>query len=546
MTAAAAPRALRGRREPGSARFVIARHVARSALPWAVLWGTVFGLFVIATIRAFVTAYPTLAARREAAASLESFSILLGVPRHAETVAGFTSWRVLVAVALIGAIWGLLTSTGLLRGEEDSGRWELLLGGPTTKRRATAEALLGLALGLAAMFAVTALLTIAAGRLPGARFGVPGALLFSVALVSGAAMFLAIGALTSQLSATRGQAAMIGAAVLGVSYVVRMITDATSGLGWLRWFSPIGWIEEVRPLRDPQPAALAPMAALIIVCVGLTLVLAGRRDLYASVLPEREGGGRGRWLLGPATLALRLAGPSALAWLAGIAGFGLMLGFVARSAAGLLASSPAFTATLGRLGVRKGAEGYLGVAFFMVAVLIALMAANQVAALRDEEASGRLDNLLVRPVSRMRWLTGRLAISVMLTGMAGATAGFFAWTGAASQHAGVALPRLLEAGLNATAPGVLVAGAAVLVFGLRPRLTAAAAYGIVAWSFLANLLGSLTRGNEWLRDSSIFSHIALAPAAKPDWEAVAVMMLLGLAATALGAIAFVRRDIEYR
>jgi hypothetical protein len=30
----------------------------------------------------------------------------------------------------------------------------------------------------------------------------------------------------------------------------------------------------------------------------------------------------------------------------------------------------------------------------------------------------------------------------------------------------------------------------VLVFGLRPRLSAAATYGLVAWSFLVNLLGA--------------------------------------------------------
>ena len=48
---------------------------------------------------------------------------------------------------ILGAVWGLLTSTRLLRGEEDSGRWDLLLCGQTTRRGATAQAIAGLGAG---------------------------------------------------------------------------------------------------------------------------------------------------------------------------------------------------------------------------------------------------------------------------------------------------------------------------------------------------------------------------------------------------------------
>ena len=530
----------------GDPRWVIAGHVARSALRWAVIWGAVYGLFVIATIKAFVVAYPSVADRLKIAGSLQSFAILIGQPHHAETVAGFTQWRVLVVIALIGAIWGLLTSTGLLRGEEDAGRWELLLSGQTTKRRAATQALLGLGAAVAAMFGVAAALTLVAGGLPGAHFTIGAALLFAVAMVSSAAVFLAVGALASQLSATRGQAAMITAAVLGVSFVTRMVADSKSGLGWLRWFSPIGWVEEMRPLRDPQPIALVPVVAAVAVCAGLTVLLAGRRDLNASVLRERESGrGGARWLLGPLSLALRLGRGTALGWLAGIAGLAGTQGFVARAAATLLASSPAITATLGRLGAHKASEAYLGISFLTVAVLITIVAAGQIAAIRDEEAAGRLDNLLVRPVRRTSWLAGRVAISLGLVVVVGLAAGFFTWLGAASQHTGVSLATLIEAGINATMPAVFVLGAGVLVFGLRPRLSAVACYGIVAYSFLIDLLGSLIKGNEWIRDSSLFTHIALAPAAKPDWGEAAVVVLLGAGAAVVGALAFQRRDVEY-
>jgi ABC-2 type transport system permease protein len=533
-------------RNSAEPRWVIARHVARGALRGAVIWGIVFGLYVISNVEGYVKAYPTLGARLQIAHSLQAFAILLGVPRHVETVAGFTVWRVSTAVTVIGAIWALQTSTALLRGEEEAGRWELFLAGPTTKRWATAQALLGLGVALAAMFVLTTLLVLAAGRLPGARFPIAGSILFAAALVSSAAMFLSVGALASQLSATRGQAATITVAVLGASFVVRMVADSGTSLGWLRWLTPFGWVEEVRPLRDPQPLALAFIGAFVLAGVALTVLLAGRRDLNASVLREGQGRrGATSWLVGPTSLAIRLSVGGAVGWLAGIAGFAAILGSVVRSSVSLLATSPAATATLGRLGVRTATLGFLGFALFFVAVIIALMAASQIGAIRDEEAGGRLDNLLVRPVRRVTWLASRLGVSLALVVLAGLAAGFFTWAGAATHHVYVALPTLLEAGLNATIPGVFVLGAGALVLGLRPRLSAVVPYGIVGWSFLVYLLGSFVKGADWLRDSSLFTHIALAPAAKPDWETAALVVLLGVGAAVIGAVAFQRRDIEY-
>lgn len=546
--AAAATTAIRpfAQAESTATRWAITLHVARSAMRWAVVWGAVFGLTVISTIESIVKAYPSVSGRSQLAQASQSFAFLNGQGHHLESVAGYTVWKVVTTAAIIGAIWGMRTAVGLLRGEEDAGRWELLLAGQTTRRRATLQALLGLGAALAAMFLVTALVTVLAGGLPGARFSLDGSLLFAVAMVSGAAMFLALGALASQLAATGGQATMLTTAVLGIAYVVRVVADSSTSRGWIRWLTPLGWIENVQPLVDPQPLALVPIVALVLACAAVAVVLSGRRDLNGSILQEREGRlGNPRWLLGPTSLALRLNSTAAIGWLVGVGGFSVLLGSTANAYASLLSSSPAITAALGRLGVRKAAEGYLGILFFMVEIMVALIAASQVAAIRDEEASGRVENLLVRPVPRLVWLGGRLAVSLSLVVVASLGAGLCTWLGSLSQHTGVSLPTLLEAGLNASVPGVFVLGAGVLVLGVSPRLTAAAGYAIVAWSSLVDLLAAFIKGGDWLRNSSLFTHIALAPAAKPDWGNDVVMVLLGIGAAVVGAIVFQRRDVEY-
>jgi ABC-2 type transport system permease protein len=516
-------------------------------LLWAVVWGAVFGVLVISTLQAFLKGYPTLAQRTELAHSMQAFVILIGEGHHLETAAGFTSWRLMTTTAIIGAIWALRTSAGLLRGEEDTGRWEVLLAGPTSARRATVEVLFGLGVALVAMFAATSVGVLLAARVPGARFSIDLAFLFALSIVSSAAMFLAIGALASQLAASSGQATMLGSGVLGIAYVVRLVADANDSLGWLRWLSLLGWVEELSPLRDPQLVALLPMGALIACCCGLTVVLAGRRDLNASVLREPESRpGSTRWLSGPTGLAARLTVTPALIWLVVIGGYAVLLGAVTHSATSVITSgSPAVMAALGRLGIRQAAQGYLGLIFLMASVVIALAAASQLAAMREEEASGRLDNLLVRPVSRAVWLAGRLGTAVGLVVLLGLATGVGTWIGAANQHTGASPLTLVEAGLNVIPPAVFVLGAGAVVFGIRPQLTAAAAYGIVTWSLMVDLLAALVRNADVLKDSSLFTHIALSPAVKPDWGADAIIVLLGFGAAVLGTLAFQRRDIEY-
>jgi ABC-2 type transport system permease protein len=340
---------------------------------------------------------------------------------------------------------------------------------------------------------------------------------------------------------------MLSSIVLGIAYVMRLVADANNALDWLRWVSPIGWIEEFRPLENPQFVALVPMVLLIAVCCTLTVFLAGRRDLNASVLQEREGwGGNPRSMRGPVSLALRLTRTSSLAWMLGTGAWLAIVGSLTHSATGIItASSPSVGAALSRLGLRQATAGFLGLVFLFAAIGISLLAATQMVSMRDEESSGRLDNLLVRPVSRLAWLMGRVGVALVMVVLSGMVAGLFTWIGSANQHTAVGPLKLLEAGLNVVPPGVFIVGAGTLVFGLRPQLTAAAVYGIIAWSFLIDLLSALVKNADWLRDSSLLTHIKLAPGVNPDWGSNAIMMLLGLALVGLGVLAFQHRDIAY-
>jgi ABC-2 type transport system permease protein len=324
-----------------------------------------------------------------------------------------------------------------------------------------------------------------------------------------------------------------------------MVADSATSMGWLRWFTPLGWIENIRPMRETQFVALVPIVATVVICQVLAVVLAGRRDVYASVLPASEGRRQSTWLVwGPISLALRLTLPATLGWLVAIGGYGWIVGSTVRAGVSLLSSSPAFTASLGRIGIRAATLGYLSLSMFFFEIIIAMVAASHISAYRDEESAGRLDHLLVRPVSRLVWLGGRLVVSIVIIEALGLAGGLFTWWGASSNHIYVALDTMIQAGVNSTLPALFVLGAGVLVYGVLPRLAPLATYGIVAWSFLFELLGSFIKGADWLNNSSVFTHITLAPAAKPDWGTGLAMIGIGLACAVVGALAFRLRDIQ--
>jgi len=269
---------------------VITRLTARKATRSGAVWGYVFGALIASSAVSYARIYKTQAARDALAAAYganKATSALFGPAPGLQTAAGFTAFKVGMTLMLLGAVWGLLTSTRLLRGEEDAGRWELLLAGPTTRRRAALRALVGLGAGAGVLWALTAIFTVGVGLDSSVRIGAGAALYFALAMAATAVMFLAVGALASQLAPTRRQAASCAAAFLGACYAMRMIADAGLGLHGLIWASPLGWAEELRPFSGPQPLALLPIAAFTAAAAVAAVRLAGVRDAGAGIVPDR-------------------------------------------------------------------------------------------------------------------------------------------------------------------------------------------------------------------------------------------------------------------
>ena len=69
-------------------------------------------------------------------------------------------------------------------------------------------------------------------------------------------------------------------------------------------------------------------------------------------------------------------------------------------------------------------------------------------------------------------------------------------------------------------------------------------YAVLTWSLLVELVGGIGAASHWLLDTSVFHHVASAPAVPVDWAADGLLTAGAGVAALVGAGAFARRDLQ--
>lgn len=543
-TVAARPSALPGRPAPTRARIVSAltRRALRDARGRTLGFAYLFAAIAYLQPVAYRHTYATLAERIAFARSFganQAVVLFYGKAYDLLTVGGYAAWRVGGSLSILAAVFGLLAAVRALRAEEESGRAEVVLAGPVTR-----AAYLGAVLAsVAVQIAILWLAVVAGGALGGLSLA-PSAYL-ALAIVSCIPVLAGVGALVSQLAATRRLALELGSGVLAVCFAARVIADTTSGAGALRWLTPLGWSELARPFTGAAPLVLlAPLLATGALMIA-ALALARARDIDRGLLGARERRHARLALLGTTTThALREERTTLLVWVAGMSAFAFVYGVISKSISG--ASIPA---SLQRALVRLGtgptlsARAYLAFAFSLAALLLSLLAVAQVGAARREELEGRAAQLLGLPVSRRRWLLGRLGVGAGALGAVAICSAVAAWAGAALQGESIPFGRMLEAGLNCLPVALLFGALTALAYALAPAASAAIGYGLVAVAFLWQEVGALLGAPHWLVSLTPFAHVALVPVAALKLPAALIMIALSGLAAAAALVGLERRDV---
>lgn len=400
--------------------------------------------------------------------------MMQGAPIALDSAGGFTVWDGGWMIQLLVAVWALLTTSRLLRGEEDVERTDLVLAGPI-------------------------------------------------------------------------RAAALAAGVLAVAYILRMVGNSTDARSWVRWTTPLGWMDELKPYGDPDLRALLPMLIVPVLLAALAVALRARRDIGGALLATDAGREPRLRLLGsPTAFAWRSNRAVLLGWILGLGTYAAVMGALISTMIDWLAKDKSYQKIMTDMGLDQALTilGFLGLIGVVFGVAVALQVAWRMGAARGEEESGRVEAILARPVSRLRWLGGHALLSLLGGVLFLATTGTALWLGvAASGSDEITWDNAMRSVLNTLPVVMLIGGLAVFTFGLLPRLTVAIPVTVTVVGYIVTLLGPALSWPAWVLNLSPFTHLAWVPAV--PWAATSgiVMTCLGLMLAGDGLLAFHRRDV---
>jgi ABC-2 type transport system permease protein len=466
---------------------------------------------------------------------------LFGEPFALDTAGGYTVWRTGTVLAVLIGAWAVLATTRVTRGEEDAGRWDLLLSGRTPLRGAVAAHLLVVAaVPVTLTAAVWAALT-AAGTAPGS------AAVHAAGLGATGLFFTAVAAVTAQIHPSRSAATGSAVTVLALGLLARMIGDGVPELTGLRWLSPFGLLELSRPYAGDRWAPVLLVVAAAVLLAGAALVLAGRRDVRGGLLRPVVGRPPRTLLLGsvPAFAVRRLLPPLA-GWCAAVGSYYLLIGLVAASVTEFLRDNAVFAQAAATAGFASltHVEGFAATLFALLAMPLGGFAADRLSAFTAAEADGRLTALAAQPVTRRHLLGAETAAVILAVFALAVVAATATWLGATVSGAHLPWSAGVAGTLNIVPLVLLGVGAAVLAIGWLPRFTALVGAVPTVGGFLLQVVASSAGAPGWVAGLSPYAHVAAVPLEPVDLGAAAVMVAGAVALGAAGMSRFARRDLR--
>jgi ABC-2 type transport system permease protein len=503
--------------------------------------GYVFAIYSYVQPSGYSSIYKTTAERIAFAHSFgtsKGLRLLYGQPYHLASVDGYAGWRVGGVLAIFAAVYAVLAGVRLTRTEEESGRLELVLAAPVGRSNVGWATLAAIAAGTVVAW-VAELAGLAVGGV-----GLGGAAYLALATASVIPVCAAVGVLASQIAPNRTLALQLGGGTVAVFFVLRVLADVV-GLTWLRWLTPLGWAELLRPFAGAQPAVLllpvVASAALLTLAWGVAVT----RDIGTGLLRDRDRSAPHLALLrSPLGLALRRQRGVLIAWAGTLAAFSYLLGTIAKSITPADVSKNV-NREIAKLGTGSitTPTGYVAFLFSFFALFICVFACTQIAAARREEASQRLETLLAAPLGRRRWLAGWIVLTSLTAAGLALGCGLLGWAGTRTAGAHLGLGRLLEAGANMLPIAALFLGIAALAFAIAPRISGPVSYGLLAVAYLWELVGALTGAPRWVLDITPFAHVGLVPAEPFRTVSAVITIAIGAVAGGMAFELFRRRDL---
>ncbi len=510
---------------------------------WLLLlaWAAVISLIALFVVVGFAKLYPTpetLKAFADTTNQSTSEMALLGKVL-APTLGGITAWRLIMPAFIIGGLASVLAVIKYTRTEEETGRYELVCSAAVGKHAALSAALIVAYVMNVAIAIVMTIIFIGLG-LPAA-----GSAALALAIAAAGCVLAGSAAIAAQVAENTGMARGIAGAMLGLTFLVRVIADGAD-IPWLTWLSLAGWVQQVQAFAGERWWVFLPFVVSAAALAVAAFALSSRRDMGTGMLPQRPGPARAsKWLGSPLALAWRLQRGMLYTWLSLAAFIGIVFGFLINTVSAQLMANPQFMEYLARLGNNAApADSFFTMILMIMGEIVAVYAIMAALKLQAEENELHAEVVLATPVSRLSWAGSHLAIAILGTASillvlvlaAGLTYGLS--IGPAFNE----VPRMTVAAL-AYLPAIWVlAGIAVALYGLLPRLTMIS-WGAFVVCLLIELLGEFGLASGLVLDISPFTHVPRLLVSDASVLPVIGLAVVAAVLVAVGLAGFRRRSI---
>lgn len=514
------------------------------------IWIVAIAVLLAGSAAAVSTEFPGAAARAavlKLGLATPSLLALRGIP-NGDSAGSLLWFQVFAFLALTVGLMNTFFATRHGRADEEQGRRELLAAGPITRLTPLAATAV---LGGAANVVLGVLSTLG---FVVAGYSVTGAVVAAVALTSCGLAFLGIGMLASEVAATSRSANSIGVVAVLAAYALRGAGDAlgtpdfgriTLSPAWPSWLSPIGWAQQSFAFTENRVGpALLPLI-LAVTAGGIAFAAHARRDLGASLLPERSGPAHaGAGLRTVFSLELRLQRAALLSWAIGAALLGALIGGLTKAVEGVVTSTPQVSQVLKAL-APKGQDTVgllIGAIMLLVGIMAAAAGIQAVLRARTDEADGRAELLLAAAVGRVRWLGSALAVGLLTSLVVIVCAGVAALAGLAATGLTDDGWRALGQAVAEVPAALTTVAAAAILIAVVPRASILVTWLIFAAAVVVGLFGPLLKLPKRVLDASPFSSVPAVPFT--DWGPTAVLLLVDAAIIALALLLAGRRELS--
>jgi len=516
-----------------------------------------FAASLIQAVGFYQIAGHTAASRAAFAQSMSQvasqLTFILPPPTGLNTVGGYVEWRSFGGLAILFAVWALVSGSGAARGDEERGVVEAILATGLTPSRWLASRVIGYAL-TSPVGALAAGLGLVAGVAGGGEsISLAPVLEICVALAALGLSCYSLTVLIAQLTGARVATAAAGVVLLALFLVNRLSQTFTWLASW-RWISPFHYYDLNQPLA-PGGAfdGRATLTLLGIAMVGAALagMVFETRDIGAPLVrwPSRdrpagyEPSRSPLWRI-PVLRGLYERRAGLATWAAGLAAVGVLFVYLTRAVIQPLLSIPSLSHFFGGVVGGQLYTTFLGYIWLTFAqLLFAAFAISQVARWSAEDSDGRLEMVLSTPRSRAAIVVERAIALALGAALVASVSGVAVAVAAHYQAMDVSSERLAE-GTLLLVPFVLVfAAAGAVLAAWNPRAAVGLLGGLAFASYLVNELGPLFKWPTWIQDLSAFKLYGTPLSTGIDRWGLVIMIAIILVGFGASILLMERRDV---